>query len=268
MISAEVISATLPQQGFEIVSENSKTIHFYSGEHKADVYVKVDTKTQPLVVHPDHQNIFSRLSSILGVIGSQPMTFYHNSTMRAFPERMNTGQKPTKYGLAFGFKTQQALAEFLDLLLNTKQNSILLDLSDIDNSDLKETEKESLRKARIGQGKFRSDLIEEFEGKCSLTGVGTPELLKASHIKPWSVCEGADERLSPANGLLLAANADALFDSGYISFSELGEITVSPKLKKSYLQKFGLSEELRLKAPISPSRRKFLSFHREHVFLK
>jgi hypothetical protein len=64
--------------------------------------------------------------------------------------------------------------------------------------------------ARLGQGKFRSDLEAEWNDQCAVLGLTTRALLRASHIKPWSQSTDS-ERLDPANGILLAAHIDALF---------------------------------------------------------
>lgn len=55
--------------------------------------------------------------------------------------------------------------------------------------------------------------MDFWSGRCGVTGIDQPELLRTSHIKPWAVCATDDERMAPINGLLLAANWDAAFDS-------------------------------------------------------
>ena len=74
--------------------------------------------------------------------------------------------------------------------------------------------------------------MRRWEGRCALTGVSIGAVLRASHMKPW--VEATDEeRLDPENGLLLAANADALFDRYLISFTQTercGGMTVSPMM--------------------------------------
>jgi hypothetical protein len=81
------------------------------------------------------------------------------------------------------------------------------------------TEQKSIVLARLGQGKFRAGVIEAWKigEKCPLTKIDVRELLVASHIKPWSECND-EERLDPANGLLLATHVDKLFDKHLISF--------------------------------------------------
>lgn len=79
------------------------------------------------------------------------------------------------------------------------------------------TQRESIVKSRVGQGIFRSRILNKFNGKCLITGISIEKCLIASHIKPWAVCTN-EERLSENNGLLLSATYDRLFDSGLISF--------------------------------------------------
>lgn len=98
-----------------------------------------------------------------------------------------------------------------------------------------ETEREVLVKARLGQGKFRADLVATWrKGEvCALTGLAVPEMLNASHIKPWRESSN-EELLDPMNGLLLAAHADKLFDRFLMSFEESrGRFTsvLNPRLR-------------------------------------
>ena len=90
------------------------------------------------------------------------------------------------------------------------------------DSTISETQKELLTFARIGQGKYRKDLIELWE-KCSVSECNMTDLLIASHIKPWSESSN-EEKLDPYNGLLLLPNYDKLFDKHLISFNDDGKI--------------------------------------------
>ncbi|MNC26022.1 hypothetical protein D3C75_741370 [compost metagenome] len=87
------------------------------------------------------------------------------------------------------------------------------------NKKVSNTVRKALIQARIGQGRFRTSLIERWRGNCALTGLDNPGLLVASHIQPWSLADNA-ARLDPDNGFLLAAHIDRLFDRGLISFSD------------------------------------------------
>lgn len=48
------------------------------------------------------------------------------------------------------------------------------------------TEAERLVVQRVGQGLFRGALLDYWQGKCCVTGLDVPELLRASHIRPWA----------------------------------------------------------------------------------
>ncbi|MGA4083352.1 HNH endonuclease [Ralstonia pseudosolanacearum] len=88
---------------------------------------------------------------------------------------------------------------------------------------------EALIKARLGQGKFRREVLARWGHRCAVTGCAVPQVLRASHAKPWRESSD-DERLDPDNGLPLIATLDALFDSGLISFDATGQMEISPQL--------------------------------------
>ena len=94
------------------------------------------------------------------------------------------------------------------------------------------TEAWALQKTRIGQGPFRTALLARWQGRCPLTGIAEPALLRASHIVPWNRCESDAERLNPENGLLLSALWDAAFDRGLVSFGDDGAVLPLPGLSE------------------------------------
>jgi hypothetical protein len=128
------------------------------------------------------------------------------------------------------------------------------------------TEREEVRKARLGQGRFRKNLLELWEARCAVTGVDMPSILTAGHIKPWRCATNA-ERLDPHNGLLLLPQYDRLFDKGFISFAEEGKILVSPALPRDRFDLLGVKEDAKL-MKIVPAHLRFLSFHRDRVFIR
>lgn len=134
------------------------------------------------------------------------------------------------------------------------------------NTNIDNTEKEALIKARRGQGRFRQNL-GEIEHKCRVTGVSDRRLLRASHIKPWRDCASNHERLDGYNGLLLAPHVDFLFDRGYLSFSDNGDILVSPRLDNHQLGLLGINTSLNA-GPFLVEQRRYLGFHRQNVFLQ
>jgi putative restriction endonuclease len=108
------------------------------------------------------------------------------------------------------------------------------------------TEAERLIVQRVGQNVFREALLSYWGGRCAVTGVAEPRLLRASHIKPWAKCETDAERLDVYNGLLLAAHLDAAFDAGLISFSNEGAIVFSSKFLKADRAALGIHDGLAL----------------------
>lgn len=82
----------------------------------------------------------------------------------------------------------------------------------------KETEKNALRKVRIGQRKFRDAVLASYNARCSISGIRDKRLLVASHIAPWATNEG--RRLDPRNGICFNALLDRAFDAGVIAISD------------------------------------------------
>jgi len=143
---------------------------------------------------------------------------------------------------------------------------------------LDSTTKEAVINARRGQGKFRSN-VETVEKSCRLTGVTNPSLLIASHIRPWRSCETAQQRLDAMNGLLLTPDADLLFDRGFITFENDGEMRVSSRFDLDDLRRLGLAEPAWKQlgfseAPMTwnaqafrPAQQDYLAYHRANVYV-
>ena len=81
------------------------------------------------------------------------------------------------------------------------------------------TERVGLVLSRVGQGYFRKQLIDRWNGKCAVSGCSISKILIASHIVPWSEANDK-ERLDVDNGILLSPTLDALFDKHLISFKD------------------------------------------------
>lgn len=115
---------------------------------------------------------------------------------------------------------------------------------------------------RIGQQKFRKQLIDYWQ-KCAVSGITEERLLRASHIKPWAVSD-PNERLDPFNGILLNPLLDALFDKGYISFADDGEMLMASN-HTQLIKKLGIDRNLKISG-ISREHTKYLAYHRENIF--
>lgn len=168
-----------------------------------------------------------------------------------------------KEGFFDFFRLPNELDSFTNssLLVTDEENKIL---SDLESSDLSQTEKYQIAKSRIGQGKFRRLLIEEGM-LCPFTQVDDLGLLVASHIKPWSVSSNS-ERLNPKNGLLLTPTYDKLFDRGFISFTENKELMISSRLDRPNILRLGLELNNVVSSLNLEGREQYFDYHRREVF--
>jgi putative restriction endonuclease len=136
----------------------------------------------------------------------------------------------------------------------------------IAEADLPATTRTALVKARIGQGLFK-ERVHRLEHACRLTMVTNPTHLVGSHIKPWRESTN-EERLSGASGLLLTPTADHLFDRGFISFADDGEVLIALVADRVSLKRMGLDPDARPRpVPFSGDQKHFLAHHRKEVFL-
>lgn len=135
------------------------------------------------------------------------------------------------------------------------------------NSDIPETERESLIVARRGQGIFK-ERVMRIERSCRITRVENPVHLRASHCKPWRDANN-EERLNGENGLLLTPSIDHLFDRGFISFEDTGRLIVSPVAHAESLRRMGVETNKPVNVgSFSQRQRAFLQYHRESVLLQ
>lgn len=128
----------------------------------------------------------------------------------------------------------------------------------------------SIRKGRDAykQRLYKYDLYKESIEKnkkvvCYVENISYPVLI-ASHIKPYQYCE-ENEQFDANNGLLLSRNIDHLFDSGWITFDNDGNILYSKNLDsklKLQLDNYKLDK----KYLVSEKRLTYLKYHRDFVF--
>lgn len=124
-------------------------------------------------------------------------------------------------------------------------------------------EKIQLTRARRGQGIFRTN-VRLIEHSCRLTGVRNIKHLRASHIKPWKKSSDT-EKLDGHNGLLLSPHVDHLFDRGFITFKDSGDLLISKQLSTTVLNQWSL-ESVENVGKFNSRQSKYLEFHRDTVF--
>ena len=133
-------------------------------------------------------------------------------------------------------------------------------------------ERRQLVKVRVNQAFFRQMVLSAYENTCSITGLQTPELLVAGHIKRWSQDE--KNRMNPHNGIAMNALHDRAFEIGLLTITPDFKIQISPVLKKG--NQTTANEELFLRydgKPIHEPKKfwpnpEFLEHHNKHIFQK
>lgn len=125
----------------------------------------------------------------------------------------------------------------------------------------------SQTKVRIGQDYYRKMIISIYGGKCCVTGLDVPRLLRASHIIRWA--DDKKNRMNPENGLCLSGTYDLAFDQHLISFDEDYKMIVGKEIRdhftntvtRYYFEKFA-GKKIALPSKFLPSQ-ELLQAHRE-----
>ena len=134
---------------------------------------------------------------------------------------------------------------------------------EIENLNLKGTDRLAVVKERVNQGVFRSRLLRKYK-KCCLCGFDETGLLIASHIKPWAE-SNPDERTDANNGLLLCPNHDKLFDKYYFTFDEDGNIQISNKLNDTHMRLMNINSDMKM--DMSHKTKTYMEYHRRKFLL-
>ena len=125
----------------------------------------------------------------------------------------------------------------------------------------------SKTKVRIGQTYYRKMIVSLYGGKCCITGLDVPKLLRASHIIRWA--DDKENRMNPENGLCLSGTYDLAFDQHLISFDEDYRMIVGNEISehftntvtRDYFKKF-IGKKIAMPSKFLPSQ-VFLQVHRE-----
>ncbi|MHC4977135.1 MAG: HNH endonuclease, partial [Planctomycetota bacterium] len=137
---------------------------------------------------------------------------------------------------------------------------------------LEDTERSAITSARRGQQIFRNAVLAAHDNQCCITGIRNKELLRASHIIPWS--SSTRTRLDPCNGQCLTALHDAAFDRGIITLSPSLEVIVAKSIKKQMSAKiydiyFGSCEGGAIRPPERHApNENYIAYHRICVYNK
>ncbi len=132
-----------------------------------------------------------------------------------------------------------------------------------------------LKKDRRDQAKWRKLLAEEMMNFASdgskifcpisfisvdFDTVGT--LFRASHIKRFEDCDTLEEAYDINNGILISANADALFDKHLITIDENGKIIYSFLIDDRLKHQLHFDDYI-FKYLLTPKRKEYLAIHKK-----
>ncbi len=269
-IQIDQIQSILTRRGYRVIHETRSKRGFQFGSN-LPIYLNLKSKTgkTTLIAHPD--------SGVEALRDQRPdlivdSNSFNSSNMQGFPRRVHTGATAIAWGWGLTFESLHAVEACLGHLEGkpggSKGVAPAVRAADEDSpsgsfeprigADLPV---DATR--RDGQDSFREDLLAYWKS-CAVTGVKSPRLLRASHIKPWAIAT-PEEKGDLYNGLLLAPQLDAAFDVGLITFDDDGRVVLSPQLSPADAELLGLNEGLRLRR-VDAQHRPYLAFHRQQIF--
>ncbi|EAA8777189.1 HNH endonuclease [Salmonella enterica] len=124
--------------------------------------------------------------------------------------------------------------------------------------------KEQMIYARQGHGIYRRKLAE-VEKRCRITGVQDTRFLTASHIKPWRDCDTHNECLDGNNGLWMSPHLDRLFDQGWISFNDDGDLLFTDEIVMNVLSVWKIKLPVNI-GTLNKLQQSYMLYHRKYVY--
>ena len=121
-----------------------------------------------------------------------------------------------------------------------REHGIVREGINLDNEDLAFVSalkpgynREAVVKVRVNQDSLRRAVLNYTGGKCCMTGISERQLLRVSHIVPWSESETDEQRTDIHNVLCLNPFHDALFDRHLMTVDCNHTVHYAPCLKES-----------------------------------
>jgi hypothetical protein len=113
-LTGEALVAALERQGFATCRTTKKVVQLRRGD--LIIYVKRETQTRPLVLHPHFLGIADDLRALDGVDVADPARTYINSNLREFPVYLADHRKRAgRHGFAIGVNANR-LPAFIDFI--------------------------------------------------------------------------------------------------------------------------------------------------------
>jgi predicted restriction endonuclease len=129
----------------------------------------------------------------------------------------------------------------------------------------KETTRKILNSIRLNTSALRALALNRDKYKCLLCNIRDERLLICSHVKPWKTDDG---RLDLNNVLTLCTLHDALFDKGYISFDDKGDVIYSCDdiLNDKGISAFIKESNSSLDIVLNGNMKNYIKYHYENIF--
>ncbi len=251
----------------ELMNPLQRTLIEKVGNDNCFEYVVVSDSSGVTLASARHAN-----RALVGLEGGAYQVRFQTASPSLIPELQRSF--PTKVGDVFRVATEAELAALLrraaslsralpSQAANDYEQAVAAELAELP-AGIVGTEVERMVRQRVGQNKFRDAMLNYWGGACAVTGIAIPEILRASHAKPWAECATDAERLDVFNGFLLSANLDALFDRFLISFDENGVLIIAPMLVGIDLQPLGISLGMKLRW-VDTLHYPYLTLHRSRL---
>lgn len=172
-----------------------------------------------------------------------------------------------------GIKTDQKPLFYFRILLDYQFRSIVhpsLIRTTTEFEVVEKIQREPLKSVgRQGADLYRKKVLEHMP-QCPFTKISDDKLLIASHIKPYRICmkEGReDQAIDYLNGLSLTPTYDKLFDQGYITFTDNGDLICGTLLSSYTWERLNINPNSKNNLRIYPEKREeYLEYHRKFVF--
>lgn len=198
----------------------------------------------------------------------KPPRIYINSRSKAYDLIRKIALPNISYIAILKLKNQDDIIYYFRPFIEYNVDSLQKEeIKNIENdANITTPERETIIKSRIGQGKYREELLKDCP-YCPITMVNDERLLIASHIKPW-VESNNFEKTDPKNGFMFTPTYDKLFDRGFISFENDGTMLVSPWISPMNQKRLDIFNGKKIKMLPTTGREAYLFYHRECVFKK
>lgn len=215
-----------------------------------------------------HNEEIVRIAGLIGrTIGSVQLKMYN---LAHFDPSVQSG------GMPHGSKTdkdvvQRFVSNWEDLVVAARlvESKLQSDINMPPSFPVGGEHNQTVRR-RVNQDFFRDAVLAAYNNKCCITGIEIPDLLIASHIKPWRDSNPETERTNPSNGLCLNALHDKAFDKGLITVLPDYTIRVSSKLSQAsenldWLRQCD-NQKIILPGRFLPAK-EFLEYHNDMIFV-